>query len=78
MPADMTPLDLPSEAEHPAPEAELPAPAGLDGQPRGRSPRLAVLFLVLLGALGLLGVTGTAVSAVDALLANPAQGCGGG
>ena len=71
MPADMTPLDLP-------PDAELPAPDSLDAQPRGRTPRLAILFVVLLGVLGLLGFTGTAVGAVDALLANPAQSCGGG
>ena len=71
MPADMNPLDLPSAAE-------LPAPDSVDGQPRGRTPRLAIVFLVLLGVLGLLGVTGTAVGAVDALLANPAQSCGGG
>jgi len=67
----MTPLDL-------SPDPELPAPDGHAGRPRGRSPRLAVLFLVLLGVLGVLGATGSAVSAVDALLANPAPGCGGG
>ena len=70
MPADTTPLDL-------APEPELSAAEGLD-RPRTSSRRLGALFLVLLGVLALLGVTGTAVSAVDALLANPAQSCGGG
>jgi hypothetical protein len=42
------------------------------------SPRLAVIFLVLLGLLGLFSVSGTVASAVETLLANPAQGCGGG
>ena len=42
------------------------------------SPRLAVVFLVLLGLLGLFSVSSTVVSAVDTLLGSPAQGCGGG
>ena len=59
-------------------EPPLPGAPPPDVEPRsGGSPRLAILFLVLLGVLGLLSATGTAVSAVDALLANPAQGCGG-
>jgi hypothetical protein len=67
MAADFTPGELPL-ADAPAPDV---------GRQSGGSHRLAMLFLVLLGLLALTSATGTAVSAVDALLANPAQGCGG-
>jgi hypothetical protein len=85
MPADATPFDLPPEAEQLPPEAEQPSPDGVDrppspdgvDRPSDRSPRLATIFLVTLGLLVLLGATVPVVSAVDALLANPAQGCGG-
>ena len=49
----------------------------LEGQSGRSSPRLAVIFFVLLGLLGLFSVSGTVVSAVDTLLGGPAQSCGG-
>ena len=57
-----------------------PVDRPLEAQSGGSSPRLAVVFFVLLGLLGLLGlfsVSGTVVSAVDTLLGGPAQSCGG-
>ena len=51
--------------------------APLEAQSGRSSPRLAVIFLVLLGLLGLFSVSGTVVSAVDTLLGGPAQSCGG-
>ena len=69
MPADVSPLDLP-------PDPELAAPEGTGPPPAGASHRLATLFLVVVGLLVLLGAV-PAASAVDALLANPAQDCGG-
>ena len=49
----------------------------LETQSGRSSPRLAVVFLVLLGLLGLFSVSGTVVSAVDTLVCGPAQSCGG-
>jgi len=54
-----------------------PTEAPLEAQSGRSSPRLAVIFLVLLGLLGLFSVSGTVVSAVDTLLGGPAQSCGG-
>ena len=55
---------------------EVLAPEG-DPEAGGGSPRLAVLYLVIVGLLSLFAISGAAVSAVDALLANPAESCGG-
>jgi len=58
----------------PVPDGE---PDGSE-RPRRGSRSLTIAFLVALCLLGLLGAGGAAASAVEALLANPAQSCGGG
>ena len=70
MAADQTPSDPPL--------TDAPPDSAATRRRADGSVRLAILFLIVLGLLGLLGATGTAASAVDALLANPAQNCGGG